>query len=95
MGATTLTGFTKYYLTATATIKKNKIFLPKIGEVKAVFHRNTPLYGIKTVTVSFEAGQYFASINYEESNLPNPKNNGKAVALDVGVKFSPSQVKTR
>lgn len=33
-----------------------------------------------------EAGQFFASINYEETNLPNPKNNEKSIALDVGVK---------
>jgi len=76
----------KSYQTSTAMVKKNKLFLPKIGEIKAVFHRNTPLCEIKTVTVSFEAGRFFASINYEEMNLPMPKNNGKKLALDVGVK---------
>ena len=74
------------YQTSTAMIKKNKLFLPKIGEIRSKFHRNVPIGKIKTVTVSFEAGQYFAAINYEETNLPNPKNNGKSIALDVGVK---------
>jgi len=41
---------------------------------------------IKTVTVSSEANQYFASINYEDGlKEVNGVNNGKTIALDMGI----------
>lgn len=74
------------YQSSTATIKENKLYLPKIGLIKTKFHRE--IAGIvKTVTVSFEANQYFASINYETgSDQVYGTNNGKSIGIDVGVK---------
>jgi putative transposase len=59
------------------------LYLPKIGLVKAVFHRE--IEGtIKTVTISSEAGQYFASINYEDGiERVVGTNNGKSIGVDV------------
>ena len=74
------------YQSSTAMIKDGKLYLPKIGLVKAVFHREFE-GSVKTVTVSGEAGQYFASINYEDGidRVPGT-NNGKSIGIDVGVK---------
>ncbi len=75
------------YQTSTASIKDNKLYLPKIGKVKAVFHRGEITGKIKTVTVSYEAGQYHASINYEDGlQEVIGSNNGKSIGIDVGVK---------
>ena len=75
------------YQSSTSTIKNNKLKLPKIGEVKTKFHRGVIVGKIKTVTISCEANQYFASINYEDG-LENiiGSTNGKTIAIDVGVK---------
>ena len=63
-----------------------KVFLPKIGHVKAVVHR--PITGhIKTVTVSCEpSGQYFAAI-LTEDQLPAPEvcYDGAVLGVDVGL----------
>lgn len=74
------------YQSSTAKFKDGKLYLPKIGFVKAVFHREFE-GSVKTVTVSSEAGQYFASINYEDGidRVPGT-NNGKSIGIDVGVK---------
>jgi putative transposase len=74
------------YQSSTAKIKDGKLYLPKIGLVKAVLHRE--IEGIvKTVTVSGEAGQFFASINYEDGiDTSVGTNNGKSIGIDVGVK---------
>ncbi len=73
------------YQSSTAKIKDGKLYLPKIGLVKAVFHREIA-GAVKTVTVSSEAGQYFASINYEDGiNQVVGTNNGKSIGIDVGV----------
>lgn len=75
------------YQTSTAKIKNAKLYLPIIGEVKTKFHRGDIKGKIKTVTVSYEANQYFASINYEDALIESNKvNNGKHIAIDVGVK---------
>lgn len=75
------------YQTSTAKIKNAKLYLPIIGEVKTKFHRGDIKGKIKTVTVSCEANQYFASINYEDALIESNKvNNGKHIAIDVGVK---------
>ena len=63
--------------------EKNKIYLPKIGWVKAMIHRD--IKTIKTVTVSREAGQYHASILTEFPEI-NQINKGSRIALDMGVK---------
>lgn len=75
------------YQTSTASIKNNKLYLPKIGNIKSKFHRGTLNGKIKTVTISFEANQYFASINYEDGLEETTKiNNGNTIGIDVGVK---------
>ena len=55
--------------------------------IKAKFHRGNIVGDVKTVTVNFEANQYFASINYDDgSQQSNGTNNGKSIWIDVGVK---------
>ncbi len=76
------------YQSSTATIKNNKLKLPKIGEVKTKFHRGVITSKVKTVTISCEANQYFASINYDDGlDEVVGINNGKTIAIDVGVKI--------
>jgi len=75
------------YQTSTASIKNGKLYLPKIGEIKTKFHRGTIEGKIKTITVSCEANQYYASINYEDGAKEEiGSNNGKSIGIDVGVK---------
>ena len=75
---------------------ENCLRLPKIGDVKAVFHRH--IKGeIKTVTVSKnKAGQYFASILFDDGKSPPaPRNSGgarqcggiggKNIGIDLGL----------
>lgn len=74
------------YQSSTAKIKNSKLFLPKIGEVKSRFHRGIIAGKVKTVTISYEANQYFASINYEDNSKEIlGENNGKSIGIDVGV----------
>ena len=74
------------YQSSTAKMNGEKLYLPRIGEVRGKFHRGIPEGKIKTVTISREANQYYASINYE-NNLPETLgyNNGKTIGVDVGV----------
>ena len=74
------------YQTQNAVKKENKLYLPKIGEVKAKFHRD--IQGeIKTATVSMEAEQFFASLNIEDGKEEVfGTNNGKSIGIDVGIK---------
>ncbi|MCI0500125.1 MAG: transposase, partial [Epsilonproteobacteria bacterium] len=75
------------YQSSTSTTKDGNLYLPKIGEIKAKFHRGDIVGKIKTVTVSCESNQYFASINYEDgSEQIYGTNNGKPIGVDVGVK---------
>ena len=63
-----------------------KVFLPKIGHIKAVVHRK--LAGvIKTVTVSRDpGGKYFASILTENGiDTPAVVLEGKVLGIDVGL----------
>ena len=63
-----------------------KVYLPKIGHIKAVVHRE--LVGtIKTVTVSRDpSGKYFASILTENGvDAPAASLNGKMLGVDVGL----------
>ena len=68
-------------------IEGNKVYLPKIGWVKMRGWREEFQGKIKTVTVSYEAYQYHASILVDiENNALKPCNNaGKSIGLDVGV----------
>ena len=68
-------------------IDGNKIYLPKVGWVKCKGIRRDLIGKIKTVTVSYEAYQYHASIliDTEDATLKPCNNPGKAIGLDVGV----------
>jgi len=67
-------------------IDSNKVFLPKVGWVKCKGLRKEFVGKIKTVTVSYEAYQYHASILIEMEDTPKQSNNpNKAIGLDVGV----------
>lgn len=63
-----------------------KIFLPKIGHIKAVVHREI-VGTIKTVTVSRnKAGRYFASVLTENGvAAPTASFDGKIIGIDVGL----------
>lgn len=74
------------YQSSTARIKDGKLYLPKIGLVRAVFHRDV-VGTIKTVSISRESGQYHAAINFEDGQKEAiGANNGKSIGIDVGVK---------
>jgi len=63
-----------------------KIFLPKIGHIKAVVHREI-IGTIKTVTISkTPTGKYFASILTEnEEDVKLISFEGKVLGIDVGL----------
>ena len=67
-------------------VEGRKIFLPKLGHVKAVVHREI-VGTIKTVTVSRNpAGKYFASVLSETSiAAPITSFDGKILGIDVGL----------
>lgn len=74
------------YQSSTVKIKNGKLYLPKIGLVKAVFHRDV-VGIIKTVSISRESGQYHAAINFEDGQQETVgTNNGKSIGIDVGIK---------
>ena len=63
-----------------------KLYLPKIGHIKAIIHRE--LVGkIKTVTVSKDpSGEYYASVLMDDgAELPAPSYDGKFIGIDVGL----------
>ena len=65
---------------------EDRLRLPKIGDVKAIFHR--PIEGkFKTVTVSKnKAGQYFAAILFDdELDMPESVDEGKDIGIDLGL----------
>lgn len=67
-------------------IEGKKVFLPKVGWLKCKGLRKEFSGKIKTVTVSFEAYQYHASILIDvDAKQAEPNTNGKFVGLDVGV----------
>ena len=68
-------------------IDGDKVFLPKVGWVKCKGLRKEFVGKIKTVTVSYEAYQYHASILIDvEDNTTKPCSNpNKAIGLDMGV----------
>ena len=63
-----------------------RLSLPKVGEVKANFHR---IYEgkLKTVTISLNpSGEYYASLLFEvEGSEPTPSTDGKAIGVDLGI----------
>ena len=68
-------------------VEDRKLFLPKLGHVKATVHREI-LGKIKTVTVSRDqSGKYFASVLTENDVVqPDPSYVGKIIGIDVGLK---------
>jgi len=68
-------------------IDGNKIYLPKVGCVKMRGSRKEFEGKIKTITVSYEAYQYHASVMIDiEEQKQEPCNNiNKAIGIDVGV----------
>ena len=75
------------YQTTTAKILNNTIIkLPKLGNVEIRGWREFE-GKLKTVTVSFYAGQYHASLIFDDGkDFIAPKHNGKEIGLDIGVK---------
>ena len=63
-----------------------KIYLPKLGHVKAVVHRDI-VVAIKTVTVSRDqSGHYYASVLTEDGvAAPAVSFDGKMIGIDVGL----------
>jgi len=66
-------------------IDGNKVFLPKVGWVKCKGLRKEFVGKIKTVTVSYEAYQYHASILLDIEEEAVTSHNSKAIGIDVGV----------
>jgi len=65
-------------------IKGNKVYLPKIGWIKAKGLRDDLIGKIKTVTISYEAYRYYASILLEIEAEP-VKLVREPIGIDVGV----------
>lgn len=67
-------------------INGSRIYLPKVGWVKCVVHREI-VGRMKTVTVSRNAcGQFFASILTDnDAAMPEVSAKGKAIGIDVGL----------
>ena len=64
----------------------NKVFLPKVGWVKCKGLRKEFIGKFKTVTVSYEAYQYHASILVDMEDQETVVNhNSKPVGIDIGV----------
>ncbi|HEY9893597.1 MAG TPA: RNA-guided endonuclease TnpB family protein [Candidatus Sericytochromatia bacterium] len=68
------------------TVKNDLLCVPKIGEIKAVFHRE--ITGIiKTVTISkTPSDKYFASILCETEDSSCPDSGHKTLGIDLGLK---------
>ena len=66
---------------------KQEVFLPKVGKVKAVFHRKFDGV-VKTTTVSkTPEGKYFVSILVDVEDKPRiTKSDNQAVGIDLGIK---------
>jgi len=66
-------------------LKEKKLFLAKIGLIEIRGFREFD-GELKTVTVSKEANQYYASLLFDDGEeFKKPKHNGKKVGIDVGV----------
>jgi len=67
-------------------VEGRKLYLPKIGHIKAVVHREI-VGKIKTVTMSRnQSGQYFASVLTENGvDAPAASFDGKIIGIDVGL----------
>ena len=67
-------------------INENHVFLPKIGNVKAVIHRKLRGTIKTTAIIKNPAGHYFASITTEDGQAyPDISFTGKILGIDVGL----------
>jgi putative transposase len=67
---------------------RRRLFLSKVGNVKAVFHRRVPPHGKpKTCTVVREPnGEWYASLVYEEEEVARPSSKpASPVGIDLGL----------
>jgi putative transposase len=68
------------------TVEGSCLKVPKIGEIKAVFHREI-VGTIKTVTISkTPSDKYFASILCETENYSSDNSGDKILGIDLGLK---------
>lgn len=68
------------------TVSKGYLNVPKIGQIKAVFHREI-VGTIKTVTISKNpSGKYFASILCEQEDSKQETFQDKILGIDLGLK---------
>ena len=67
---------------------RRRLFLSKVGNVKAVFHRRTPHGKVKTCTVVREPnGEWHASLVYEDDEVAQPSTKpASPVGIDLGLK---------
>jgi len=73
------------YQTTTANIKEKKLYLAKVGLIEMRGFREFS-GKLKTVSVSFEANQYHASLLFDDGKeFKKPKHNQKSIGIDVGV----------
>jgi putative transposase len=68
------------------TLERDCLKVPKIGEIKAVFHREIT-GAIKTVTINkTPSDKYFASINCETEDFGSQDPGDKTLGIDLGLK---------
>jgi putative transposase len=69
----------------------NKVFLPKIGAIKVIFHRPLPSgFEIKTVSITQKADGFYITFSLEDQTIPNFSSNiepslSNSLAIDVGL----------
>lgn len=72
-------------------VTRKRLYLSKVGNVKTIFHRETPTARLKTCTVSKEPdGKWFASLVYEDvvplQDVTIPESWKSPVGVDLGLK---------
>ncbi|MGK7874703.1 MAG: RNA-guided endonuclease InsQ/TnpB family protein [Xenococcaceae cyanobacterium] len=72
-------------------VRGNKVNLPKIGEVKVIFHRELPQgFTIKTVSVTKKADGFYITFSLEDKTIPDftskvePTENN-SIGIDLGL----------
>ena len=62
------------------------IRVPKIGQIKIRYHREIPTNAkIKTLTISYEAGKWFACFSFEQELEVEPKQELPPIGIDMGL----------
>ena len=72
-------------------VRGNKVNLPKIGEVKVIFHRELPQgFTIKTVSITKKADGFYVTFSLENKTIPDfiseiePRENN-SLGIDIGL----------